>query len=128
MTSTAQNDKFSLPISTDLCKLTRSEHLFSIAAKINIHSLTILTDVEFYLFIKMQVEQQWVSHCMTSHKWVSKTNKYNRCLKANNKKQSTVFKNPRALLDKLEAEVMKRLTTRNFTCEWSNNHLILWYS
>lgn len=119
----AQRDIFSLPVSADLQKLTKSERLFSIATEVDIRSLTISTDIEFRLFVDMRAEKQWASYRMTSHRWVSETREYNQRLKAKNdgEKQLTIFKNPRALLDKLasiEADVMKRLATGNFTCEY----------
>lgn len=119
------SDIFNLPVSSDLRKLTRSERLFSVATQVDIRSLTISGDSEFYLFMEMRAERKWASFRMNSHKWVVETDEYNKRLEAKNQQSSlsTVKKNPRALLEKLiaiEAAVLRRLATQNFTCKFTS--------
>lgn len=83
--------------------------------------MSITTAVEFFLFMDMRVEFQWVSFSMTSRRWIVATEEYNARLEVLNKKQglSTVKKNPRALLDKLgeiETKVSARIFSKNYTC------------
>ena len=101
--------------------LTRSELLFSVGTAVDVRSLAIQGDLEFYLFMDMRAEFQWTSFTMTSQKWVSATVAYNKTLKERGNLQGVpvVKKNPRALMDKLsevEPKISKRLITKNFTC------------
>lgn len=52
--------------------LTRSQLLFSIGTAMDIRSLAVHGDTEFYLFMDMRAEFQWTSFAMTS---ISKTGK-----------------------------------------------------
>lgn len=118
-------DIFNLPVGPELQKLTKSQRLFSLATKVDIRSLKISTNIEFYLFMDMRSEEQWTSFKMTSRKWVTATDEYNRRLEDSNKKErcETFKKNPRALLDKLieiEVSVLKRLVTQKFTCKFTS--------
>lgn len=58
-------------------RLTKSQRLFSLATQMDVRSLNISGDVEFYLFMEMRAEGQWVSFRMTPPKWVSETSEYN---------------------------------------------------
>lgn len=116
-------DVFSLPVGPKLHHLTRSQRVFSIATAIDIRSLHITGDVEFFLFMRMRAEKKWTCNKMkTGVMWVEATNEFNKQLVEANAKSNlpTIKKNPRALLDKLatvEATVLKRLFTGDFVCE-----------
>ena len=115
-------DIFQLPVSPDLQGLTKSQRLFSVATRIDVRSLTITGEAEFYLFMEMRAERGWASFKMTPHKWVVETANYNTRLEELNRRAGQLFiaKNPRALLDKLaavEISVMSRLATQDFKCE-----------
>ncbi|GBE80642.1 hypothetical protein SCP_0303590 [Sparassis crispa] len=101
--------------------LTASQRVFSISTGIHILSLTILTDNEFYLFMNLRSEFQWVSYNMTPQKWVVAANDYNVRLEALNgaKGKNTIRKTPRALMEKLgeiEPKILTCLSSGKFTC------------
>jgi hypothetical protein len=101
--------------------LTRSQLLFSIGTDMDVRSLAVQGDVEFYLFMEMRAEFQWTSFTMTSQKWVSATHIYNERLEQQTRVRGILFirKNPRALMEKLgeiEPKISKRLLTKNFKC------------
>jgi len=115
-------DVFQLPVAPDLQGLTKLQRLFSMATQIDIRSLTIVGNNEFFLFMEMCAERGWASFKMTPHKWVVETGDYNSRLKELNGKARQLFiaKNPQALVDKLAAikiSVMNHLATQNFKCE-----------
>lgn len=102
-------------------RLTRSQLLFSIGTAMDIQSLAVQGDIEFYLFMDMRGEFQWTSFAMTSQKWVTATHVYNERLEHQTRVQGVLFirKNPRALMEKLgeiEPKISKRLLTKNFKC------------
>ena len=101
--------------------LTRSQVLFSIGTAMDVRSLAVQGDIEFYLFMEMRAEFQWTSFAMTSQKWVSATHVYNKRLEEKTRVKGVLFirKNPRALMEKLgeiEPKISKRLLTKNFKC------------
>jgi hypothetical protein len=103
--------------------LTRSERLFTIATHTDVRSMALKADDEFFLFMDMRAEEKWASFNMTSHKWVTATQKYNARLEALNikKNRPTVKKNPRALMDLLgqvEPKVSERIIKNNFVCKF----------
>lgn len=115
-------DTFNQSVDADLRGLTKSQRLFTIGTRIDPRSLSISTDVEFYLFMDMRSERGWATFNMSAHKWVTETSEYNRRLTDRNTQlsQSTIPKNPRALLDKLvmiESKVIERLATGNYSCK-----------
>jgi hypothetical protein len=120
-------DMFKLPVNPRFAGLTKSQRLFSFATSIDPRSLSISTDVEFFLFMEMRAERGWESYKMTSHKWVVETEEYNRRLTdRSNTGQQLIKKNPRALLEKLfvvKAKVTERLSTGNFKCQYSSRRL-----
>ncbi|CAL1700308.1 unnamed protein product [Somion occarium] len=110
-----------LPLPDDMSGLTRSQRLFSIATNIHIDSLTIKDANEFFLFMEMRRESKWASFNMTPKCWVLATEEYNtRLAQILNVPTLAVKKNPRALMTKLseiEAIILTRLSTQNFTCK-----------
>lgn len=87
----------------------------------DVRSLAVQGDIEFYLFMEMRAEFQWTSFMMTSQKWVSATHIYNERLEQQTRVRGVPFirKNPRALMEKLgeiEPKISKRLLTKNFKC------------
>ena len=101
--------------------LTRSQFLFSIGTAMDVRSLAVQGDLEFFLFMEMRAEFQWTSFTMTSQKWVSATHTYNERLEEKARVRGVQFikKNPRALMEKLgeiEPKISKRLLTKNFKC------------
>lgn len=110
-----------LPLPDDMSGLTRSQWLFSIATNIHIDSLTIKDANEFFLFMEMRRESKWASFNMTPKRWVLATEEYNtRLAQILNVPTLAVKKNPRALMTKLseiEAIILTRLSTQNFTCK-----------
>ena len=66
---------------------------------------------------------QWSSFTMNSQKWVAATKLFNEALAQNQKAKglsTAIKKNPCALMEKLreiEANVMKQLVTKDFTCK-----------
>jgi hypothetical protein len=102
-------------------KLTRSQRLFSLATEIDIRSLSLKADGEFYLFMDMRSELQWASFHMTSHKWVMATREYNGRLALQNAAAGlpTFEKSPRALmqlLGEIEPQIALRVMSNNFIC------------
>ena len=109
------------PLPTPPAGLTRSQLLFSIGTAMDVRSLAVQGDTEFYLFMEMRAEFQWTSFMMTSQKWVSATHIYNERLEQQTRVRGVLFikKNPRALMEKLgeiEPKISKRLLTKNFKC------------
>ncbi|KAL6300464.1 hypothetical protein BKA93DRAFT_819424 [Sparassis latifolia] len=109
-----------LPV-LNISGLTASQRIFSISTGIHILSLTILTDNEFYLFMNLRSEFQWVSYNMTPRKWVVAANDYNVRLEALNgvKGKNTIRKTPRTLMEKLgdiEPKILTCLSSGKFTC------------
>lgn len=101
--------------------LTRSQLLFSIATGVDPRSLSIKESIEFFLFMELREELQWTSFGMTSHKWVPAVKTYNERLAQQGKeaKVAVTMKSPRALMEKLsqvEARILDRVATNNFTC------------
>jgi len=101
--------------------LTRSQLLFSIGTAMDVQSLAVQGDIEFFLFMDMRAEFQWTSFTMTSQKWVSATHTYNERLEQKARVRGVLFirKNPRALMEKLgeiEPKISKRLLTKIFKC------------
>lgn len=83
----------------------------------------IKTDVEFFLFMEMRCAQQWVSFQIQPRTWILITREYNQALRVRNAVLGlpTTDKNPRAMMEKLgeiETAIMKRLSTKNFKCEF----------
>lgn len=117
--ATSEIDVFDLPVPADLQKLTKSQRLFTIATGIDVRSLKIATDTEFFLFMTMRKDRQWASFKMTPPKWVVETKAYNARLGAINAKEKTaaIPKNPRALLEKLlavETDILERIAKQDF--------------
>lgn len=121
-TSTGHLQPSQLPIIPFLQGLTPSECLFSVTTRIDIRSLEIKTDREFYLFVKVRAERKWVSYKMSPQKWVAETRLYNERLEKKTKEEGGQFvsKTPRALINKLsemEDKVLMRLATDDFKCK-----------
>ena len=116
-------DDLNSPLPLSSLSLTRSQLIFSAATSINARSLSVERGDEFYLFMDMRETHQWSSFTMNSQKWVAATKLFNEALAQNRKSRGllpVIKKNPRALMEKLgeiEANVMKRLVTKNFTCK-----------
>jgi hypothetical protein len=114
----------SAPLPLSSLSLTRSQLIFSAATSINAQSLAVERGDEFYLFMDMRETHQWSSFTMNSQKWVAATKLYNEALAQSRKSKGlslAIKKNPRALMEKLgeiEANVMKRLVTKDFICKW----------
>ncbi|KAF8176924.1 hypothetical protein BJ912DRAFT_930520 [Pholiota molesta] len=99
--------------------LTRSQVLFSIGTSVDPQELRIAEGDEFFLFMDMRAEFQWISYAMTGSKWAAATNVYNKRLDDLGKKKNLRFikKNPRALVDKLnevEAQINNRIIKENY--------------
>ncbi|EDR02023.1 uncharacterized protein LACBIDRAFT_332792 [Laccaria bicolor S238N-H82] len=95
-----------LPLPGRHPQLTHSQFIFSVSTSINPCSLAIERKDEFFLFMEMRAEHQWVSFSMTCRKWVTATISFNVQLKEWKKGENldVVKKNLHALMDKL-AEV-----------------------
>ena len=109
-------------LSSELAKLTPSEHFFSLATRVDIWSHKISGDFEWKLFMDLQAEQQWISHRIPPQKWLEVMRLYNEQLnmKALEDYHQFVRKHPQALINKLswiEGQVLERLATGNYTCE-----------
>ena len=117
-------DALNSPLPLSSLSLTHSQLIFSAATSINAWSLAIEHGDEFYLFMDMQETHQWSSFMMNSQKWVVATKIFNEALAQNQKVKglsTAIKKNPCALMEKLgeiEANVMKRLVMKDFTCQW----------
>lgn len=103
--------------------MTRSQHFFTIATRIDARAMQISGDVEFHLFMDMRAECAWISFKMTPRQWAVATESYNRRLEEKNHAigLETVKKNPQALLRKLgeiEVAVMNRVAKNDFKCEF----------
>jgi hypothetical protein len=104
-------------------QLTRSQRVFALTTRIDPRSLILKDASEFYLFMEMRAEMQWVSFKMTGPKWVTATLEYNRRLTEKNAKDGrpTIEKSPLALMKKLgeiEPGIIARIAGNNFTCEY----------
>lgn len=128
-TRTCEPDALAVPLPLSsahesLQTLTRSQRLFSIYTGVDARALKIESGPEFFLFMEMRHEGQWASFSMNSRKWAVVTAEYNRRLEARSCSpgQLLIPKNPRALMEKLgevEAQVIQRISTGNFECEFS---------
>ncbi|OBZ65553.1 hypothetical protein A0H81_14418 [Grifola frondosa] len=108
-----------LPLLT-ISGLSRSQRIFSVATGINVLSLSITAKHEYLVFMDLRLEQQWTSFAMTPRKWVTAANDYNARLESVNRSngRSTIYKTPRALMEKLgavEPEILSRFASSNFT-------------
>ncbi len=106
-----------LPLPPAQSKLTRSELFFKSHTEIHPNSLIIDGDSQFYLFMEMRAEQQWVSFNMTPAKWVLATEAYNTRLALEH--PDAVQKNPKALLKKLsdvESLIEGKIAKQDFSC------------
>lgn len=106
--------------------MTRSQHFFTIATRIDARAMQISGDVEFHLFMDMRAECVWISFKMTPRQWAVATETYNRRLEEKNRAigLETVKKNPQALLRKLgeiEVAVMNRVAKNDFKCEFGRS-------
>jgi hypothetical protein len=108
------------PVASNGEKLTRSQVFYSLATNTDISSLSVGRGAEFFLFMNMRAEFQWVSYNMTSQKWVLAAKEYNRRLAdLNTSNSQAVHKNPRALMDKLgeiEPVVVSRIARKDYIC------------
>ncbi|KAG1861003.1 hypothetical protein C8R48DRAFT_544974, partial [Suillus tomentosus] len=89
--------------------MTRSQHFFTIAMRIDARAMQISGNIEFHLFMDMRAEFMWISFKMTPKQWAVATDTYNNRLEEKNSANGlkTVKKNPQALLRKLgEIEVL----------------------
>lgn len=121
-TASTSTNIFNLPVGPEFERLTKSQRLFSLATQMDVRSLNISSDVEFYLFMEMRAERQWASFRMTPPKWVTETSEYN--LRLQKRQANSIPKNPRALMDKLilmEMKILERIATKNFKCESSSH-------
>jgi hypothetical protein len=110
-----------IKLPADSAKLTPSQLLFAVSTGLDPRSMTIKGDEEFYLFMEMRAERQWVSFGMNSRKWVTATVAYNNRLESANatKGVATVKKNPRALVDflgSIEPKISRRILDQDFIC------------
>ncbi|KAF8423457.1 hypothetical protein L210DRAFT_3570273 [Boletus edulis BED1] len=106
--------------------LTRSQRLFSLATNIDARALVLSESGEFYLFMDMRAESKWVSHEMTSKRWVEATAEYNKRLVAKCG-PTAVLKHPLALLRKLgelEPRLMNRITKGHYASK--RNSEVFW--
>ncbi|KAG2140102.1 hypothetical protein DEU56DRAFT_293234 [Suillus clintonianus] len=99
--------------------MTRSQHFFTIASRIDARAMQISGNIEFHLFMDMRAEFSWISFKMTPKQWAVATESYNYRLEEKNRANGfeTVRKNPQALLRKLgeiEVAVMNRVAKNNF--------------
>ncbi|KAH9955685.1 hypothetical protein BC827DRAFT_1235658 [Russula dissimulans] len=82
---------------------TRSQSLFSVYTGLDACALAVNGSDEFYLFMDLRAEQQWVSYSMNSWKWLAATNEFNSRLEALNASKNAVHipKHPRAPMEQL---------------------------
>ncbi|KAG1724590.1 hypothetical protein EDD22DRAFT_961786 [Suillus occidentalis] len=101
--------------------MTRSQHFFTIATRIDARAMQISGDVEFHLFMDMRAECAWISFKMTPRQWAVATESYNTISEKNHAiGLETVKKNPQALLRKLgeiEVAMMNCVAKNNFKCD-----------
>lgn len=104
-------------------RLSRSQLLFSAHTSINPLALQIDSDSknEWFTYMDLRAQHQWVSHSMTPRKWVQATILYNTELRRRNLEEgfNTIEKHPRALMNKLpdiEKKISERLQGNNFKC------------
>jgi hypothetical protein len=103
--------------------MTRSQHFFTIAMRIDARAMQILGNIKFHLFMDMREEFAWISFKMTPKQWALATETYNTRLEEKNRANNmlnTVKKHPQALLRKLgeiEVVVMNRVVKKDFKCE-----------
>jgi hypothetical protein len=96
--------------------MTRSQHFFTIAMRIDALAMHISGNVKFHLFMDMRAKFGWISFRMTPKQWAAATETYNNHLEE---------KNPQALLQKLgeiEVAMMNCVTKNDFKCEFPVAH------
>ncbi|KAF8575932.1 hypothetical protein K439DRAFT_1368643 [Ramaria rubella] len=99
--------------------VTRSEQIFALATGVLPTALTISTGDEFFLFMELRAENQWVSYGMTAHKWATATAEYNYHWKCKCEEKGNVFvsKKPWALVEKLgemEIKLAERIQKNDY--------------
>ncbi|TFK92373.1 hypothetical protein K466DRAFT_480747, partial [Polyporus arcularius HHB13444] len=107
---------------------TPSQRLFSIATGIKTQQLSFsgADKKEFFLFMDLRERHRWASFSMSPFDWVSAASVYNQELQALNAREGRAFvkKTPRALMEqlaKMEAKILGRLATGNFTSKESGS-------
>ncbi|KAL6305557.1 hypothetical protein BKA93DRAFT_824944 [Sparassis latifolia] len=103
----------------------RSQRLFSVVTGINLSSLSISADSEFYLFMDMRAEGKWASFNMTPAKWVAAVKAYNAHLEELTKSRGLPMarKTSRALMEKLgklEPKILARIIAKDYTSKRTN--------
>lgn len=110
--------------------LTRTEALFASATGLLPNALKISNDnhLEFYLFMDLRAERQWISYAMTPRKWIEATSAYNIGLKvlvdSEKLKGPFVPKTPHALMDALgdvEPKILAKLSSGKYECKSTRN-------
>ncbi|KAF8546806.1 hypothetical protein OG21DRAFT_1479620 [Imleria badia] len=87
---------------------------------IDARALAVNDSDEFFLFMDMRAEFQWVSHEMMRKQWVEATAEYNKRL-VSKRGPFPVLKHPLALLRKLgelEPQLMNRIMKGNYMCKY----------
>ena len=85
-----------------------------------VHWSYIKKSEEFYLFMNMHAEFKWISHEMTSKRWIEAMGEYNKCpiIKCG---LSAILKHPLTLLQKLgelEPRLMNRIMKGNYKSKY----------
>ncbi|KAI0368260.1 hypothetical protein BV20DRAFT_1037239 [Pilatotrama ljubarskyi] len=92
----------------EIHSLTLSQRLFSLVTGLNPASFSIEAGDEFFLFMDLRAKHQWASYAMTPQKWVEAASIYDTKLEKLSRQYGrsswTVWKTPRALMDKLAGD------------------------
>ncbi|OAX36082.1 hypothetical protein K503DRAFT_772845 [Rhizopogon vinicolor AM-OR11-026] len=99
--------------------MTRSQHFFMIATRIDARAMQITGDIKFHLFMDMRAEFAWISFKMTPKQWALATETYNTRLEEKNHATGleTVKENPQAPPRKpgdIEVAVMNLVVKNDF--------------
>ncbi|KAG1785108.1 uncharacterized protein HD556DRAFT_1435280 [Suillus plorans] len=88
--------------------MTRSQHFFTIATRIDARAMQISSNIEFHLFMDMRAEFMWISFKMTPKQWAVATETYNKYLEEKNRA------NGLEMLSKIEVLVMNHVAKSDF--------------
>ena len=105
-------------------RLTRTQLLFKLSTGIDPRAFEVgkVHKEEFFLFVQMRRELQWTTFGMTSSRWTTATQQFNRRLEAKAKVEDFPFvpKSARALqakLGELESLILVRVCKDDYKCK-----------
>ncbi|KAJ3474317.1 hypothetical protein NLI96_g12526 [Meripilus lineatus] len=119
------NNDHALPQPLQLPRESPSRQLYAKLTGIPISTFKIEHGPEFFLFMEMRANGNWIAHKISPRSWIRLTQEYNDALEVKNTSLGllTIRKNPRALMEKqgeVEKIILGRLAARNFASSSGN--------